>query len=105
MSVSRIRDSEAERFSWVTDRFAIVCSSRFWAAPNRPRWVETALMAESSEVIAADAVASDRPLIVSELAPMPEIDTLSVSPELAPTWKERLVEPESSDEPLNLVRD
>ena len=30
MSVSRIRDSEEERFSTDTDRFEIVDSSRFW---------------------------------------------------------------------------
>ena len=30
MSVSRMRDSEAERFSTVTERLAMVCSKRFW---------------------------------------------------------------------------
>jgi len=29
MSVSRIRDSDADRFSWVTDWFEVVCSNRF----------------------------------------------------------------------------
>jgi len=30
MSVSRIRLSDADRFSAVTERFEIVCSNRFW---------------------------------------------------------------------------
>jgi hypothetical protein len=34
MSVSRIRDSEADRFSTATPRLATVCSRRFWTAPN-----------------------------------------------------------------------
>ena len=37
MSVSRIRDSDAARFSVVVCRFEIVDSKRFWAAPSRTR--------------------------------------------------------------------
>ena len=51
MSVSRIRDSEATRFSVVTCRFATADSSRFWTAPRLPRVVETAAMAVSTASI------------------------------------------------------
>src|SRR4028118_1618485 len=34
MSVSRMRDSEADRFSTDTFRLLIVCSRRFWYAPS-----------------------------------------------------------------------
>src|SRR5437588_742942 len=34
MSVSRMRDSDAERFSTATPRLLTVCSRRFWTAPN-----------------------------------------------------------------------
>ena len=54
MSVSRMRDSEADRFSTDTSRFLIVCSRRFWVAPRLPRVVETDEMAVSSAVIAPD---------------------------------------------------
>ena len=41
MSVSRIRDSEAVRFSTATFRLLIVCSRRFWVAPNDDRTDDT----------------------------------------------------------------
>src|SRR6186997_1541467 len=46
-STSRIRDSDADRFSWVTPRLAIADSSRFWTAPRFERTDETELMAVS----------------------------------------------------------
>src|SRR5205823_14717116 len=52
MSVSRMRLSEAERFSWATDRFVTVCSRRFWVAPRLARAVETLAMAVSIVVMA-----------------------------------------------------
>ena len=44
-SESRIRDSDAARFSTVTPRLATVCSRRFWTAPKAPRWADTVEMA------------------------------------------------------------
>src|ERR1700712_1979955 len=106
MSVSTMRDSEADRFSWLTDRLAMVCSRRFCAAPKMPRWVETELMAESSEAIEAAAELRFSPATPRADAPIEASDTDSVSPELAPTWKVRLAPeaPESSCVPLNFVR-
>src|SRR3954454_24566586 len=60
MSASRIRDSDADRFSADTFRLLIVCSRRFWYAPRVARLVETDLIAESRVAIAACA-----PLVVS----------------------------------------
>src|ERR1700712_2882695 len=104
MSVSRIRDSDADRFSWETDRFEIVCSRRFCAAPNTPRWVETELMAASSDVIADEALLSESELMPRVLTPMSLRLTDRVSPEFAPVWNVRLPEPDSRLVPLNLVR-
>src|SRR4051794_21534689 len=58
MSVSRIRDSDAVRFSAVTFRLAIVCSNRFWMAPRLARAVDTFWMAASMAVMAAVAPAA-----------------------------------------------
>jgi hypothetical protein len=52
MSVSRMRLSEAVRFSTATLRLLMVWSNRFWIAPRLARWVETVLMAVSSRSIA-----------------------------------------------------
>ena len=52
MSVSRMRLSEAERFSVVTWRFAMVDSNRFWSAPSLPRRAETDAIAASTSVAA-----------------------------------------------------
>src|SRR4051795_1230363 len=76
ISTSRIRDSDAVRFSWYVARLFRRCSRRFWTAPKFARAVETFLMAVStvsiverapvaSAVLAAEALArplrSDRP--------------------------------------------
>ena len=58
MSVSRIRLSDADRFSTVTFRLLMVCSNRFCSAPRLARAVETDLMAVSIAVIAAVAPAA-----------------------------------------------
>ena len=47
MSASRIRLSEAVRFSWYEARFAMVCSWPFWTAPNVARAAEMLLIASS----------------------------------------------------------
>src|ERR687883_2152104 len=57
MSVSRIRLSDADRFSTATLRLLMVCSNRFWYAPSFARTVETSLSAASSVVIADVALA------------------------------------------------
>src|SRR3712207_3381837 len=57
MSVSRMRDSEADRFSTDTFRLLIVCSRRFWYAPSVARDVDTFLMAVSMASIADTAPA------------------------------------------------
>ena len=41
MSASRMRLSEAVRFSTATLRLLMVCSNRFWIAPRLARVVET----------------------------------------------------------------
>jgi len=43
MSVSRIRDSDAVRFSFVVFRLLMVCSNRFCRAPRLARALDTAL--------------------------------------------------------------
>src|SRR5205085_7923590 len=87
MSVSRIRLSEAERFSVATDRLEIVCSRRFCTAPRLARLVETVWMAVSRAVMADEA------LFTRSRLPVPRIDdemplklTARVSPLLAPIW-------------------
>src|SRR3954451_11341828 len=55
MSVSRIRDSAADRFSTATPRLATVCSRRFWTAPRLDRAVETVAMAASMVAMAESA--------------------------------------------------
>ena len=44
MSVSRMRDSDADRFSTATLTFLIVCSNRFCRAPSPARAVENDLI-------------------------------------------------------------
>ena len=87
MSVSRMRDSDAARFSVATLRLAIVDSKRFWTAPRPPRVVETEAMAESRAVMAVEAALTTS----SEPTPRPVAltvarVTLMVSPALEPTW-------------------
>ena len=55
MSVSRIRLSDADRFSTATLRLLIVWSNRFCRAPRSARTVETVWIAVSISEIAADA--------------------------------------------------
>src|SRR4051812_50095775 len=55
MSASRMRLSEAVRFSTATLRLLMVWSNRFWIAPRSARWGETRLMAVSRALMAADA--------------------------------------------------
>ena len=47
MSVSRMRDSEAARFSAETPRLAMVCCRRFCNAPRSARWLDTEKIALS----------------------------------------------------------
>src|SRR5262249_10397396 len=57
MSASRVRLSEAARFSCGTPRLAIVCSSRFWKAPRLERLPDTVTMAVLTVVMSALAFA------------------------------------------------
>src|SRR5438067_6429074 len=68
MSVSRMRDSDAERFSTDTCRLLMTDSKRFWNAPRLARVVDTVEMAESMAASADDADA---------MLPMPSADTPS----------------------------
>src|SRR5437762_12639722 len=71
MSVSRMRDSDADRFSTATPRLATVCSRRFWTAPNVLRCEETVEIAksiEASALAAAVEVEIDRPLTLRPVA-------------------------------------
>src|SRR6185436_16526406 len=78
MSVSRIRDSDADRFSTATPRLLTVCSSRFCTAPNWLRWADTVEMAKSIDAraeAAAAAVEIERPLTLRPVAFMALTDT------------------------------
>ena len=44
--MSRMRLSDAERFSTATLRLLMVCSNRFWTAPRSPRRVDVAVIAD-----------------------------------------------------------
>jgi hypothetical protein len=55
MSASRMRLSDAVRFSTATLRLLMVWSNRFWMAPRSARVVDTDLMAVSSALIAVVA--------------------------------------------------
>src|SRR5205823_9946694 len=59
MSASRIRLSDAVRFSDDVDKFSIVCSSRFWTAPRFARLAEMSEIASSSDCISAWALLDD----------------------------------------------
>ena len=88
MSVSRIRDSDADRFSMATLRLLMRCSRRFCAAPRAARWLAMPLMAASMVVSAPAAFGShvDRLLAPPTFALVraPTV-TLRVSPLLPPT--------------------
>src|SRR3954465_9706375 len=78
MSVSRMRDSEADRFSTATPRLATVCSRRFCPAPNPPRRADTVEMAKSIDAraeAAAVAVEIDRPFTLRPEAVIALTDT------------------------------
>ena len=51
MSVSRIRLSDADRFSTATLTELMVCSKRFCSAPRSARWVEIAVIAVCTVVL------------------------------------------------------
>src|SRR2546421_4044247 len=92
MSVSRMRDSDADRFSTATPRLLTVCSRRFCTAPNWLRCEETVEMAKSIDAnadAAAAAVLIDRPLMLRPEAVMALTDTeiLSLAALVLPTWK------------------
>src|SRR4051794_20931947 len=95
MSVSRIRDSDADRFSTATPRLLTVCSSRFCTAPNWLRWALTVEMAKSMEAsadAAAEAVEIDRPLTLRpvEVITLTDTEILSLAALVLPTWKVKL---------------
>src|SRR5688500_15599060 len=99
MSVSRIRLSEAERFSAATDRLEIVCSRRFCTAPRLARLVETVWMAVSTAVMADEALFTRSRLDVPRIdAEMPLKLTARDSPLLAPIWNVWLSELAWADE-------
>src|SRR3954465_10813342 len=82
MSVSRIRDSDADRFSTATPRLATVRSRRFWTAPNWLRRADTVEMAKSIDAradAAALAVEIERPLTLRPLLVMTLTATLILS--------------------------
>ena len=90
MSVSRMRLSDAARFSVVVCRFSISDSNRFCSAPMLPRAVDTLLIAASSAPRAV-AVCASVPSIWIPVMPRAVAD-MSVSARLitsfafAPTW-------------------
>ena len=60
MSTSRIRDSDAVRFSWYVARLFRRCSRRFCTAPKFARAVETFLIALSIVEIAPTVLPLER---------------------------------------------
>src|ERR1043165_9361422 len=98
MSVSRMRDSDAERFSTATPRLLTVCSRRFCTAPNWLRCDDTVEMAKSidaSAEAAAEAVEIDKPLMLRPDVVMALTDTeiLSLAALVLPTWKVKALVP------------
>src|SRR5439155_1125697 len=94
MSVSRMRDSDADRFSTATPRLLTVCSRRFCTAPNWLRCEETVEMAKSIDAsadAAAAAVEIDRPLMLRPEAVMALTDTeiLSLAALVLPATRSR----------------
>src|SRR3954453_22335713 len=78
MSVSRMRDSDADRFSTATRRLLTVCSSRFCTGPKPERWADTVEMAKSidaSAAAAAVAVEIERPFTLRPVDVMTLTDT------------------------------
>jgi hypothetical protein len=58
MSVSRIRLSEAERFSTATLTLLMVCSKRFWMAPSSARCVDTSVIAAWTVLLSVMSIAA-----------------------------------------------
>ena len=79
MSTSRIRLSDAVRFSWYVARLFRVCSRRFCTAPNEPRSVETASIAASMPAMDVDVVMSMSPTVPPILLPRDAVVTAIVS--------------------------
>src|SRR3954452_3244339 len=116
MSASRIRLSEAVRFSdWVA-RFSMVCSRRFWTAPRFDRFADTSEIASSSDWISCWALvvfdevakvdtaaarfakpppAPNAPaaLVLTALVIELSIETEIVWFAFAPTWNDAAAEP------------
>src|SRR3954470_24484031 len=92
MSVSRIRDSDADRFSTATLRLLMVWSKRFWYAPSDARCEDTDLIALSTSVMAAcGSVVRFAVAVPSEFALTPLIEMSSFSFAFAPTWNDPLL--------------
>ena len=95
MSRSRMRDSDACRFSEVTFRLVIVCSRRFCDAPSDARRLLMMAMASRTSSMAAEApVVRSMPLRSADVAPSDIaaedrscVVTPMVSALEAPTWK------------------
>ncbi|GAT71519.1 hypothetical protein PS9374_07212 [Planomonospora sphaerica] len=101
MSVSRIRDSDADRFSMATFRLLIVCSNRFCTAPRPARVSDTVWMAVSSVSIAAWALVTFcamvspvvhsleavRPRVAESWLVMATLMRSAASSPFEPTWK------------------
>src|SRR4051812_19712954 len=100
MSTSRIRDSDAVRFSWYVARLLSVCSRRFCTAPNPARaslttWIASSIF-EMSEPSAARVNAAV-PIAVA----MSVVSASIVSPSPAPTWKVMVASAPSRSMSLN----
>ena len=93
-SRSRMRDSDAARFSAATARLLTVCSRRFCAAPKVPRRVLISAMAVSTDAMSETSAA--------EVSTSPKV-TVRVWPWSAPTWKSVDAPPVRRETPLNLV--
>jgi hypothetical protein len=106
MSVSRIRLSDADRFSTATLRELMVCSKRFCEAPSSARVVDTFLICVSTVVMAVPLpIVAARPVIVlATVARLAVMLTVSVSAAVAPTWKVSDAVVFSRLVPLKLVR-
>src|SRR3954462_9084129 len=105
MSVSRIRDSDADRFSTATLRLLIVCSKRFWYAPSEARESETDSIALSIEVIAASgSLVRSRAAVPSLFESTEPIAMLIFWLAFAPTWNAPLLPPVSVSVPRTMPR-
>ena len=92
MSVSRMRLSEAVRFSTATLRLLIVCSKRFCTAPRSDRVVDTLVIASSIALIALSA-----PEAFASLETMSPAVAGVVEPPAAVPAREEVTPPETAD--------